>query len=251
MAERLKDKVAIVTGGAKGIGLAIADKFTGEGAKVVVTDIDESAKENVTALNKNDSLKFFKQDVSDSSSWPAVFDFAKENFGTVTTIVNNAGIGITDSIENTSDEEWHKVLGVNLDGVFYGTREGIRRMKNLPNGASIINMASIEALIGDPNLGAYNASKGGTMLLTKSAALDCALNDYGIRVNSVHPGYIGTKLVDDLPGVADAMAERTKTPVGHIGEPNDIAYICVYLASDESKFATGAQFTVDGGYTAQ
>ncbi len=118
MAERLKDKVAIVTGGAKGIGLAIADKFTDEGAMVVVTDIDESAKENVTALNKNDSLKFFKQDVSDSSSWPAVFDFAKENFGTVTTIVNNAGIGITDSIENTSDEEWHKVLGVNLDGVF-------------------------------------------------------------------------------------------------------------------------------------
>lgn len=207
MAERLKDKVAIVTGGAKGIGLTIADKFTDEGAKVVVTDIDESAKENVTALNKNDSLKFFNQDVSDSSSWPAVFDFAKENFGTVTTIVNNAGIGITDSIENTSDEEWHKVLGVNLDGVFYGTREGIRRMKNLPNGASIINMASIEALIGDPNLGAYNASKGGTMLLTKSAALDCALNDCGIRVNSVHPGYIGTKLVDDLPGVADAMAK--------------------------------------------
>lgn len=251
MSERLKGKVAIVTGGAKGIGLAIADKFTDEGAKVVVTDIDEGAKENVTALNKGNSLKFFKQDVSDSSSWPEVFDFAKENFGTVTTVVNNAGIGATHSIEETTDDEWHKVLGVNLDGVFYGTREGIRRMKNLPSGASIINMASIEALIGDPDLAAYNASKGGTMLLTKSAALDSALKDYGVRVNTVHPGYIETPLVKAQPGKMEAMADRTKTPMGHIGEPNDIAYICVYLASDESKFATGAQFTVDGGYTTQ
>ncbi|HIZ95266.1 glucose 1-dehydrogenase [Ligilactobacillus pobuzihii] len=251
MSERLKGKVAIVTGGAKGIGLAIVNKFTDEGAKVVATDVDEKAKSNIDALNKEDSVLFFKQDVSDSSTWPAVFDFAKQHFGTVTTVVNNAGVGANSSIENTTDKEWRKVLGVNLDGVFYGTREGIKQMKNSPNGGSIINMASIEALVGDPGLGAYNASKGGTMLLTKSAAVDCALRDYGVRVNSVHPGYISTPMVQAHPELEAAMADRTKTPVGHLGEPNDIAYMCVYLASDESKFATGAQFTVDGGYTAQ
>jgi len=251
MSERLKGKVAIVTGGAKGIGLAIVNKFTDEGAKVVATDVDEKAKSNIDALNKEDSVLFFKQDVSDSSTWPAVFDFAKEHFGRVTTVVNNAGISVVHSIETTTDEEWHQVLGVNLDGVFYGTREGMKQMQNLPNGASIINMASIEALVGDPDLGAYNASKGGTTLLTKSAAVDAALKDYEIRVNSVHPGYIETPLVKQQAGMVENMSQRTKTPMGHIGEPNDIAYVCVYLASDESKFATGAQFTIDGGYTAQ
>ncbi|KRM59362.1 Short-chain alcohol dehydrogenase [Secundilactobacillus malefermentans DSM 5705 = KCTC 3548] len=248
---RLDNKVAIITGGVKGIGLAIAEEFADEGAKVVVTDIDDKSAESIEKLNKPDKIKFYKQDVTDSSQWPKVFDFARKAFGEVTTLVNNAGISVEKSIENTTDDEWKSVIGVNLNGTFFGTREGIRQMKNLDGGASIINMASIEAFVGDPNLGAYNASKGGSTLLTKSAALDSALRDYGVRVNSVHPGYIATPLVKAQKGMEERMSVRTKTPVGHIGTPKDIAYICVYLASDESTYATGAQFTVDGGYSAQ
>lgn len=248
---RLDNKVAIVTGGVKGIGLAIATEFVNQGAKVVVTDIDESAATDIEKLNKPNAIKFFKQDVTDSNQWPDVFAFAKKSFGSVTTLVNNAGISVEKSIENTTDEEWSKVLGVNLNGAFFGTREGIRQMKNQTNGSSIINIASIEAFVGDPNLGAYNASKGGVTLLTKSAALDSALKDYNVRVNSVHPGYIATPLVKAQKGMEERMSVRTKTPLGHIGKPSDIAYICVYLASDESMYATGSEFTVDGGYTAQ
>ncbi|GBG94092.1 FabG-like short-chain dehydrogenase/reductase [Ligilactobacillus salitolerans] len=251
MSQRLAGKVAIVTGGASGIGLAIADQFAKEGAKVVATDINEDSAKNLTAQNQSDNIKFFKQDVTDSSQWPEVFKFAKDSFGTVNILVNNAGIGMIKSFEEITDAEWDQIQAVNLNGPFYGTREGIRQMKNQPHGASIINMSSIEGLIGDPGTGAYNASKGGIRLMTKSAALDCALKDYDVRINTVHPGYIKTPLVETQPGIVEAMSERTKTPMGHIGEPEDIAYLCVYLASDEAKFATGAEFTVDGGYTAQ
>lgn len=142
-------------------------------------------------------------------------------------------------------------MAVNLDGVFFGTRLGIQRMKNKDLGASIINMSSIEGFVGDSNLGAYNASKGAVRIMSKSAAVDCALKDYDIRINSVHPGYIRTPMVESTPGMVEAMSQRSKTPMGHLGEPDDIAYMCVFLASDESKFATGSEFVVDGGYTAQ
>lgn len=252
MSQRLKGKVAIVTGGTLGIGLAIAARFVEEGAKVMITgrhsDVGEAAAKKVGSPAE---IRFFKQDVSDEQSWLSLFDATTEAFGQVTTIVNNAGMAINKSIEETTTEEWHQLLAVNLDGVFFGTRLGIQKMKNKSVGASIINLSSIEGLVGDPNLGAYNASKGAVRLLSKSAAVDCALKDYKVRVNTVHPGYIKTPLVDDLPGAEEKMSQRSKTPVGHIGDPDDIAYICVYLASEESKFATGAEFVVDGGYTAQ
>lgn len=252
MSNRLDGKVAIVTGGTLGIGLAIADKFVEEGAKVMITgrhaDVGEKA---VKEIGSSDVIQFFQHDASDEDGWTKLFDKTEAEFGPVTTVVNNAGIAVNKSIENTTTEEWRQLLSVNLDGVFFGTRLGIQRMKNKHLGASIINMSSIEGFIGDPNLGAYNASKGAVRIMSKSAALDCALKDYDVRVNTVHPGYIKTPLVDDLPGAEEAMSARTKTPMGHIGEPNDIAYICVYLASDESKFATGSEFVVDGGYTAQ
>lgn len=252
MTHRLDGKVAIVTGGTLGIGLAIADKFVEEGAKVVITgrhaDVGEKAAKSIGG---SDVIKFVQHDSSDEEGWVKLFDETEKAFGPVTTVVNNAGIAVNKSVEETTTEEWRKLLSVNLDGVFFGTRLGIQRMKNKNLGASIINMSSIEGFVGDPNLGAYNASKGAVRIMSKSAALDCALKDYGVRINTVHPGYIKTPLVDDLPGAEEAMSARTKTPMGHIGEPNDIAYICVYLASDESKFATGSEFVVDGGYTAQ
>lgn len=252
MPHRLDGKVAIVTGGTLGIGLAIADKFVEEGAKVMITGRHEDTGEAaVKQIGGPDVIRFFKHDASDEEGWIKLFDETERVFGSVTTLVNNAGIAVNKSVEETTTDEWRKLLSVNLDGVFFGTRLGIQRMKNKKLGASIINMSSIEGFVGDPSLGAYNASKGAVRIMSKSAALDCALKDYDVRINTVHPGYIKTPLVEDLPGAEEAMAQRTKTPMGHIGEPNDIAYICVYLASNESKFATGSEFVVDGGYTAQ
>jgi len=252
MSHRLDGKVAIVTGGTLGIGLAVADKFVEEGGKVMITgrhaDVGEKAAKSIGGP---EVIQFFQHDATDEQGWLDLFDATEKAFGPVTTIVNNAGMAVNKSIENTTTKEWKQQLAVNLDGVFYGTRLGIQRMKNKNLGASIINMSSIEGFVGDPNLGAYNASKGAVRIMTKSAAVDCALKDYDVRVNTVHPGYIKTPLVDDLPGAEEAMSARTKTPMGHIGEPNDIAWICVYLASDEAKFATGSEFVVDGGYTAQ
>lgn len=252
MSHRLDGKVAIVTGGTLGIGLAIANKFVEEGAKVMITGRHADVGTKAAAgIGGADVIQFFQHDASDEAGWNDLFDATEKAFGPVTTVVNNAGLAVNKSIENTTTEEWRKQLSVNLDGVFFGTRLGIQRMKNKHLGASIINMSSIEGFVGDPNLGAYNASKGAVRIMSKSAALDCALKDYDVRVNTVHPGYIKTPLVDNLPGAEEAMSARTKTPMGHIGEPNDIAYICIYLASDESKFATGSEFVVDGGYTAQ
>ncbi|GEK29224.1 SDR family oxidoreductase [Furfurilactobacillus siliginis] len=252
MGTRLAGKVAIVTGGSLGIGYGIAKRFVDEGAKVVITGRHEDVGEKAAReIGTTDQIRFVKHDAADEQGWIDLFDQTEAAFGPVSTLVNNAGIAVSKSIENTTTEEWRTLMSVNLDGVFFGTRLGIQRMKNKHLGASIINMSSIEGFIGDPNLGAYNASKGGVRIMSKSAALDCALNDYDVRVNTVHPGYIKTPLVDDLEGAEAAMSQRTKTPMGHIGEPDDIAYMCVYLASDEAKFATGAEFVVDGGYTAQ
>ncbi|MCM6765737.1 SDR family oxidoreductase [Weissella paramesenteroides] len=252
MGERLKGKVAIVTGGSLGIGWAIANRFVQEGAKVVITGRREQiGEEAAQKIGTPDVIRFIQHDSSDEAGWVDLFDQTEQIFGPVSTLVNNAGIAVGNSIENTTTEEWRQIMAVNLDGVFFGTRLGIQRMKNKDLGASIINMSSIEGFIGDSNLGAYNASKGAVRIMSKSAAVDCALKDYDIRINSVHPGYIRTPMVESTPGMVEAMSQRSKTPMGHLGEPDDIAYMCVFLASDESKFATGSEFVVDGGYTAQ
>lgn len=252
MGERLKGKVAIVTGGSLGIGWAIANRFVQEGAKVIITGRrSQIGEEAAQKIGTPDVIRFIQHDSSDEAGWIDLFNQTEQIFGPVSTLVNNAGIAVGNSIENTTTEEWRQIMAVNLDGVFFGTRLGIQRMKNKHLGASIINMSSIEGFVGDSNLGAYNASKGAVRIMSKSAAVDCALKDYDIRINSVHPGYIKTPMVESTPGMVEAMSQRSKTPVGHLGEPDDIAYMCVFLASDESKFATGSEFVVDGGYTAQ
>lgn len=252
MSNRLDGKVAIVTGGTLGIGWAVAHRFVDEGAKVVITgrhaDVGEAAAKKIGGP---DVIRFIQHDAADEAGWVDLFDETEKAFGPVSTLVNNAGVGLTGSIEETSTETWRKIMDINLDGVFFGTRLGIQRMKNKNLGASIINMSSIEGFIGDPNLGAYNATKGAVRIMSKSAAIDSALKDYDVRVNTVHPGYIKTPLVGGIEGAEEGMSDRSKTPMGHIGEPDDIAWICVYLASNESKFATGSEFVVDGGYTAQ
>jgi NAD(P)-dependent dehydrogenase (short-subunit alcohol dehydrogenase family) len=240
-----------------GLGKAAALMLAREGAKVVVTDIktDEGrAVANQIAGDGGGAL-FLEHDVADEEQWRAAVDAAVDRFGGLHVVVNNAGVLLDATVEDTTLEDWRWLMRINLDGVFLGTKYGIAAMKEIGDG-SIINLSSIEGIIGDPKMAAYNASKGGVRIFTKSAALHCAKAGYGIRVNSVHPGYIWTPMVETYAreqGDAEAVHEELNKlhPVGHTGEPDDIAYGILYLASDESKFVTGTELVIDGGYTAQ
>lgn len=254
---RLRGKSAIVTGGALGIGRACALKFAEEGAAVAVTDVDAAKGPLVVEeiRSRGGDAIFVRQDVADEAGWIDVMRTTAERYKKVDILVNNAGVALSKDVEHTTLEEWRRLMSVNLDGVFLGIKHAIPAMKST-GGGSIINLSSIEGLIGDPNLAAYNASKGGVRLLTKSAALYCAKSGYNIRVNSVHPGYIWTPMVENyLKSQGDVAAGRklldSLHPIGHVGEPDDIAYGVLYLASEESKFVTGSELVIDGGYTAQ
>ena len=252
---RVAEKVALVTGGALGIGRATAELLAREGAKVVVTDVKQKEGEEVVARIKAQGGEaiFVQHDASSEDQWKAAIDASFNAFGKLNIVVNNAGIALSKTVEDTSLAEWRKVQEINLDGVFLGTKYGIEALRK-SGGGSIVNLSSIEGLIGDPGLAAYNASKGGVRIFTKSAALHCAQAGYGIRINSVHPGYIWTPMV---AGLSDGeQTEKYKRlvslhPIGHLGEADDIAYGILYLASDESKFMTGSELVIDGGYTAQ
>lgn len=254
---RMRGKAAIVTGGALGIGRACALKFAEEGAAVAVTDVDAAMGPLVVEeirRHGGDAI-FIHQDVADEAGWQRVTRTVVERYKKLDVLVNNAGVALAKDVEHTTLEEWRWLMSINLDGVFLGMKHAIQAMKVNRNG-SIVNLSSIEGLIGDPNLAAYNASKGGVRLLTKSAALYCAKAGYNIRVNSVHPGYIWTPMVENyLKSQGDAAAGRkvldSLHPIGHVGEPDDIAYGVLYLASDEAKFVTGTELVIDGGYTAQ
>ena len=254
---RLIDKVALITGGAMGIGEACARLMAKEGAAVAISDLNvergSSLAEEIGCTGR--AAVFLEHDVGDEAQWRRVMDAVVDRFGRLDTVVNNAGLGITGDVEHATLDEWHRLMRVNLDGVFLGTKYGVRTLRRF-GGGSIVNLSSIEGIVGDPNAAAYNSSKGGVRLLTKSAALYCAKARYNIRVNSVHPGYIWTPMVENYLKAAGDLEQGRKMldalhPVGHIGEPNDIAYGVVYLASDESKFMTGAELVIDGGFTAQ
>lgn len=253
---RVRDKVALVTGGGLGLGRACAMMLAAEGAKVMVTDLKEQEGRGVAEeiVEAGGEAMFMRQDAASEADWDAVIAAVLHRFGRLDILVNNAGVALGANVETTTLEQWRALMAVNLDGVFIGTQRAIAAMKK--SGGSIINLSSIEGLIGDPGLAAYNASKGGVRIFTKSAALHCAKSGYKIRVNSVHPGYIWTPMVEHfIAAQPDAVAAKAYIeslhPVGHLGEPDDIAYGVLYLASDESKFVTGAELVIDGGYTAQ
>ncbi len=257
--KRVADKIAIVTGAAMGLGAASARMLAREGATVVLTDIrDEEGKAEAMRIQAADGRAVYHHhDVASEAEWVRLTDFVVREFGRVDVLVNNAGIATSGAPDEQTLEQWRRLMSVNLDGVFLGTKHALRAMKrNPPKGGSIINLSSIEGLVGDAELGAYNASKGGVRLYTKSVALYCARLRLNVRVNSIHPGYVWTPMVEQhlrSHGGVDAgrAALEAIHPVGHIGEPDDIAYGVVYLASDESKFITGAELVIDGGYTAQ
>jgi 3(or 17)beta-hydroxysteroid dehydrogenase len=253
--DRVKDRVAIVTGGAGGLGQAEASLLAKEGAMVVITDIDEASATNIAdeIVRQGGRAIAVRHDVTSESDWGRVISRSLEEFGRLDILVNNAGVIIYKKIEDTSLAEWQWLMRVNLDGVFLGTRFAIAAMKK-SGGGSIINIASVAGLIGNPDAAAYHASKGGVRQFSKAAAIECskAGYDYNIRVNSIYPGVMETKMADDLK--QDENKYRTALSwhaMGHFGEPQDVAYGVLYLASDESKFLTGSELVIDGGWTAR
>ena len=253
---RVAGKVALVTGAGLGLGRASSLLLASEGARLVVSDIDESLAGNTAAeiVEAGGEALALRHDVSKSDDWSAVIAVVEQRFGRLDVLVNNAGIAIAKNIEDTSLEEWRRTMAVNLDGVFLGCQEGVKLMKR-SGGGSIINLSSIDGIIGEADLAAYCASKGGVRTLTKAVAVHCAEQRYGIRCNSIHPGYIWTPQTENyLRDLGTLEQEKAKAlsrhPIGFLGEPNDIAYMVLYLASDESKFVTGSEMVVDGGYLA-
>lgn len=255
---RVEGKVALVTGGGRGLGKASAIMLAREGAKLAVSDRKTEGADAVLSeiTRAGGRAIFIQQDVSKEEDWKRTIDEVLKRFGKLDILVNNAGVGAGKNIEDLTLDDWRWVMSVNLDGVFLGTQYAIAAMKKT-GGGSIVNMSSIEGMVGDRRLAAYDASKGGVRILTKSAALHCAKAGYNIRVNTVHPGFIDTPMgagfIKSQGGDVSATRRALEMlhPLGHLGEPEDVAYAVVYLASDESKFATGSEFVIDGGFTAQ
>jgi 3(or 17)beta-hydroxysteroid dehydrogenase len=252
--ERLKGKVALVTGAASGMGKAIAQIFAREGAEVTLADINESSGKQVTEDIKKAGGQaiFAKLDVTSEEQWKSAVKATVDHFGKLDTLVNCAGIFFGKSIEEMTYAEWKRVIAINLDGVFLGIKYSVGAMKKA-GGGSIINMSSAGGIVGTVDSSPYNASKGGVRLLTKAAAMEFSKigHNYNIRVNSVHPGVIKTPMTEWIQrGDEGSEAIVKEQPIGYLGEPEDVAYGVLYLASDEGRYLTGSELVIDGGWTA-
>lgn len=255
--KRVHNKICLVTGAARGLGLAAAEALLQEGASVMITDLDRAAGESEAArlTRRGFEVRFMVQDVSRPEHWDEVLGRIVDTWGALDVLVNNAGVGAFIDVEKETLQHWRATLSVNLDGVFLGTQAAIARMRD--RGGSIVNIASIEGLIGEPLIPAYNASKGGVRMFTKSAAIHCARAGYNIRINSVCPGFAETQMVGGAvaslsPEEAKVVVERiiARIPMGRFARPEEIAQAVLFLASDESSYMTGSDLVVDGGMTA-
>ena len=248
---RLDNKVALISGGARGMGAVEAKMFVQEGAKVVIGDVlDEDGKQTESEINETGGeCVFVHLDVTDETAWQDAVAAAVDRFGKLDILVNNAGIARINNVEDTTSDEWDLVMDINAKGVFLGTKAAIPEIRKA-GGGSIVNISSIAGLTGG-RTSSYAASKGAVRLLTKSSAIQYA--GEGIRCNSVHPGVIETPMT--TPMMLNTQKGRnlnvSRHPLGRVGQPEDIAYGVLFLASDESSFMTGSELVIDGGLTAQ
>lgn len=265
---KLDGRVALVTGGLRGIGLAIATRFVAEGAQVLLADLDAAGSEAVgeTIAALGEQAAYISANVTDEASWQDIADHMRKTYGAAHILVNNAGIDLTGPVETLSLEAWRRIMAVNVDGVFLGTRALVPLMAQsgagVAGGASIINISSIMGLVGYSEVSAYNASKGAVRLFTKGIAIEFATKRMPIRANSLHPGFVKTPLLnagfqrwvdkgfaqkpEDLVAAMEAA-----TPIRRLAEPSELAGPAAFLASADASYVTGAELVVDGGWTAQ
>lgn len=259
----LNSNVALITGAGSGIGRAVAYLFAQQGAIVIAADIDDAAgKETVSVItSKGFNADSIKLDVTDESAWISAYQFIIKKYNRLNILVNNAGIAFGGSVTSLSLSEWRRLMAVNLDGVFLGTKHAIPLMQK-SGGGSIVNVSSAAGIVGSGSAAAYCASKGGVRLFTKAVALECAQSKNNIRVNSVHPGPIATPMFEKGPtwdefvnqmGGLDAAWKKIaeSTPLGRVGEPGEVANAILFLASNASSYITGSEIVIDGGFTAQ
>ena len=254
---RLANKIALITGAGSGLGAATARRFAGEGARVLLTDIDEAAAQSV-AIEIGAAASAIRHDVVSPDGWATAIAAAEDRFGGLHILVNNAGIAIAGTVEETSLEDWRRVHAVDLDGVFLGCKLALPLIAATTarerSRGSILNVSSIAGVIAAANMAAYNSAKAGVRHLTKSVALHAARAGYPVTCNSIHPTFIDTPIIGKLLPTPDRAALVAKlarqVPLGRIGEPDDVAHAAVYLCSNEAKFVTGAELYVDGGIAA-
>ncbi len=249
---RLENKVAFISGGARGMGAAEAKIFAQEGAKVVIGDVlDDDGRKTEAAINDlGGECLFVHLDVSSEENWTSAITETVSRFGKLDILVNNAGVVSRVELEDITVNEWDRVMDINAKGVFLGTKAAIPEMRKA-GGGSIVNISSISGIAGQSYVSAvYNASKGAVRIFTKSTAIQYAPE--GIRANSIHPGPIDTPMTGFRQGDPAAVAESiARVPIGRTGQPEDVAYGVLYLASDESSFVTGSELVIDGGFLAQ
>ena len=253
---RVENQIAIVTGAAKGIGEATARLLAREGARVALTDVDEETGRAVAEAIRADGgdAQFWALDVGNEEAVRTTLAEIHDHYERLHILVNNAGIsGANKPTHEVTEEEWDRVMQINVKGVFFCTKHAVPYLREA-GGGSIVNLSSIYGLVSAPDVPPYHASKGAVRLMSKTDALLYA--EDRIRVNSVHPGFIWTPMVENhLRSAGDLEEGRRQTaslhPLGHLGDPEDIAYGVLYLASEESAFVTGAELTIDGGYTAR
>jgi len=248
MTGRLDGKIALITGGASGIGAAHVALFAAEGAKVICGDVQHELGQAVVdqaKANGGDAV-FVPLDVTDEASWQNAIDMAVTIYGGLTTLVNNAGIYHPGGIEEETREGWDKMVAVNQTAVWLGMKAALPELKKSGN-AAIVNISSLFGIIGSPGSISYHATKGAVRIMSKSAALEY-VND-GVRVNSIHPGQIETPIIGDLTPESDA-AIKAAIPMGEMGQPIDVAHGSLYLCSDDARYVTGIELVIDGGWSA-
>lgn len=255
---RVAGKKAFITGGAQGLGACFARMLADEGAKVAVTDVNfDGARETAAAINADHegAAIALPHDVTRKDDWERALKDASEFMGGISVLINNAGIGTAGSIETESYENWRRTQSIDVDSIFIGTQLAMPYLKDNQPG-SIINISSVAGLIADGMMVSYNAAKAAVWMMSKSIALHCARSGYDIRCNSVHPVFTRTPIIEPL--IAHGGGGETgetklvrQIPLKRLGEPEDVGYCILYLASDESRFVTASEFKIDGGITAQ